>query len=238
MPDALRHWGRRALPSLPPLSRRARLGLLVIVAAGAILRVLWALKAQQPVELRDPVLYLILAEHVAAGDGYRYGFEADQGVTAYYPPGYPVALGAVLWLVRLLPGDVTAFDVAIWFNVALSVATIGLVFVLGRRLAGDRVGLVAAAIWALWPNLVFHSGVVLTETRPTERRTSTAGTPFSWVLWTRATRAATPFACWVIGPTHPSSRVSWKSSSQRVKWAVVKGSRAWTRRWAWRGLPS
>ena len=136
----------------------------MIIGVGALLRVLWGLKAQQPVELRDPVLYLILGDHVAAGDGYRYGFEADQGVTAYYPPGYPLALGAVLWLVRLLPFDVTAFDVAVWLNVALSVATIGLVFVLGRRLGGDRVGLVAAGIWALWPNLVFHSAVVLTET--------------------------------------------------------------------------
>lgn len=136
----------------------------MIVGVGALLRVLWAVKAQHPVELRDPVLYLILSDHVASGDGYRYGFEADQGVTAYYPPGYPLAVGAVLWVVRLLPFDVTAFDVAVWLNVALSVATIGLVFVLGRRLAGDRVGLVAAAIWALWPNLIFHSAIVLTET--------------------------------------------------------------------------
>ena len=84
MPVALREWGRRALPSLPPLSRRARACLLAIVGIGAVLRVLWGLKAQAPVgpELRDPVLYLILADHVAAGDGYRYGFEADQGVTA------------------------------------------------------------------------------------------------------------------------------------------------------------
>lgn len=164
MPDALRRWGRRALPPLPPLSRRARWLLAGVVAAGAVLRVLWALKAQPPSELRDPVFYLILADHVAAGDGYRYGFEADQGTTAYYPPGYPLALAAVVWLVRLLPGDVSTFDVAVWFNVALSVATIGLVFVLGRRLAGERVGLVAAAIWAVWPNLVFHSGIVLTET--------------------------------------------------------------------------
>lgn len=164
MPDALRDWGRRALPPLPPLSRRARLALLVIVGVGAVLRVLWALKAQHPVELRDPVLYLILSDHVASGDGYRYGFEGDQGVTAYYPPGYPLALGAVLAVVRLLAGDASAFDVAVWFNVVLSVATIGLVFVLGRRLADVRVGLVAAAIWALWPNLVLHSAVVLTET--------------------------------------------------------------------------
>jgi hypothetical protein len=164
VPVALQHWGRRALPSLPPLSRRARLWLLAIVGVGALLRALWALKAQNPLELRDPVFYLILADHVAAGDGYRYGFGPDQGTTAYYPPGYPLALAAVVWVVGLLPFDVTTFDVAIWLNVGLSVATIGLVFVLGRRLGGDRVGLVAAAAWALWPNLIFHSGIVLTET--------------------------------------------------------------------------
>jgi hypothetical protein len=138
--------------------------LAAIVAAGAVLRVLWALRAEAPAELRDPVLYLILGDHVAAGDGFRYGFEADQGTSAYYPPGYPLLLGAVAWLVRLGPGHAAIFDVAVWLNVVLSVATIGLVFVLGRRLAGDKVGLAAAAIWALWPNLVFHSGIVLTET--------------------------------------------------------------------------
>ncbi|HEX6421408.1 MAG TPA: glycosyltransferase family 39 protein [Acidimicrobiales bacterium] len=164
MPDAVRRWGRRALPPLPPPSRAVRWALGGVVVAGAVLRVLWALQARPPAELRDPVFYLILAEHVAQGDGYRYGFEPDQGVTAYYPPGYPLALAAVTWAVRLLPGTVSTFDVAVWLNVVLSVATTGLVFVLGRRLVGDRVGLVAAGAWALWPNLVFHSGVVLTET--------------------------------------------------------------------------
>jgi hypothetical protein len=136
----------------------------VIIGVGAVLRVLWAVHAKSPVELRDPALYLILADHVAAGDGFRYGFGVDQGTTAYYPPGYPLVLAAVVWLVGLLPVDVSTFDVAVGLNVVLSVATIGLVFVLGRRLGGDRVGLVAAGIWALWPNLIFHSGIVLTET--------------------------------------------------------------------------
>ena len=55
--------------------------------------------------LRDPVLYLMLADHVAAGDGYSYGYEADQGVTAYYPPGYPLAAGRGRgWSGALLPG--------------------------------------------------------------------------------------------------------------------------------------
>jgi Dolichyl-phosphate-mannose-protein mannosyltransferase len=164
VPDALRNWGRRALPPLPALPRATRWWLIAILAVALGLRVGWATQAQQPAELRDPVLYMILADNVAAGEGYSYGPEADQGTTAYYPPGYPLALGAAAWLLRLLPGTVSVFDVAVWANVVLSVATVGLVFVLGRRLAGDRVGLAAAAIWALWPNLVFHTSVVLTET--------------------------------------------------------------------------
>jgi Dolichyl-phosphate-mannose-protein mannosyltransferase len=160
----VRRWGARALPPLPALDRRSRWGLAAIVAVGAALRVAWALEAQEPEALRDPVLYMILADHLASGDGYTYGSAADQGTTAYYPPGYPMVLAAALWLVRLLPGDVSTFSVTVGLNVVLSVATIGLVFVLGRRLAGHRVGLVAAGIWALWPNLVFHSGVALTET--------------------------------------------------------------------------
>src|SRR5262245_55754718 len=165
VPGRALDWGRRALPPLPTISRRTRWSLLAILAVGTVLRVVWALRMKEPVELRDPVLYLILGDHLAAGDGFRYGFGPDQGQTAYYPPGYPLALGGAVWLARLvLPGTVSAFDVAVWLNVALSVATIGLVFVLGRRLAGTGVGLVAAAIWAVWPNLVFHSGIVLTET--------------------------------------------------------------------------
>ena len=164
MPDALRDWGRRVLPPVPPLSRRARWWLVAIVAAGALLRLVWATQAEEPVALRDPSLYLVLADHVADGDGYTYGDGPDQGQTAYYPPGYPVALGAAIWLVRLVPGDWSAFGVAVGMNVVLSVATIGLVFALARRLAGNAVGLVAAGIWALWPNLVFHSAIVLTET--------------------------------------------------------------------------
>ena len=164
MPDALRDLGRRALPSLPPLGRRVRWALAAILLVGAGLRVGWATQAEPPVALRDPVLYLILADHVAAGDGYTYGDAPDQGVTAYYPPGYPLLLGGVVWAVDLLPGDVSTFDVAVGLNVVLSLATVALVFVLGRRLAGPGVGLVAAGIWAVWPNLVFHSAIALTET--------------------------------------------------------------------------
>jgi 4-amino-4-deoxy-L-arabinose transferase-like glycosyltransferase len=136
----------------------------LVVAAGAVARLAWAIAdSWRPTSVRDPGLYLVLSEMVANGDGYRYP-GADGGATAYYPPGYPVALGGVQRLVRLVPGDLSSFGVAIGFNIVLSVLTILLVFELCRRLFDPQVGLVAAGAIALWPNIVVHSGVVLTET--------------------------------------------------------------------------
>ena len=151
------------MPPLPLLDRRARTWLIAIIGVGAVLRILWATQAQQPQELRDPALYLVLGDQLANGEGYSYPGSAG-GVTAYYPPGFPLFVGGLLGLLRLLPGDLTVFGVAIAANVVVSVATIPLVFALARRLSDARVALVAAGVWALWPNLVFHSGIVLTET--------------------------------------------------------------------------
>jgi hypothetical protein len=121
----LRGWGRRALPALPPLDGRARAALVAVLVVGAVLRVGWATQAESPRELRDPVLYMILADHLAAGDGYSYGEGPDQGTTAYYPPGYPLALAGAVKLVDILPGDAETFTVAVGLNVVLSVASIG-----------------------------------------------------------------------------------------------------------------
>jgi 4-amino-4-deoxy-L-arabinose transferase-like glycosyltransferase len=163
--SVVRRWWCRVLPPVAPLDRRARLTLAAIVGVAAALRVVWALQVREPSgpDLHDPLLYLILGNQLAEGHGYTYP-TAGGGVTAYYPPGYPLLLGAAIWLVRLVAADASAFDVALWTNVVLSVALVGLFFALGRRLGSTPVGLVAAAVAALWPNLVFHSGVVLTET--------------------------------------------------------------------------
>jgi 4-amino-4-deoxy-L-arabinose transferase-like glycosyltransferase len=160
----LRKGLERAFPPQSPLDHRARLILGVLLALGALARVAWVIAAaQRPEALRDPSLYLILGEMVAEGNGYEYP-GTEGGVTAYYPPGYPLALGALGWLVRLLPVDVSLFGIAIAFNVVLSVATVAMVFELGRRLVSVPAGLGAAAVLALWPNVIFHTGVILTET--------------------------------------------------------------------------
>jgi 4-amino-4-deoxy-L-arabinose transferase-like glycosyltransferase len=49
-------------------------------------------------------------------------------------------------------------------NVALSTATVGLVYLIGRRLLSPRIALVGAGIVACFPSLVFFTGVTLSET--------------------------------------------------------------------------
>jgi hypothetical protein len=155
----------RVLPPVAPLDGWARWTLLAVVAAAAVVRIAWAVVWAEPPEgnLTDPVLYSILADQVAHGNGFTYPGE-HPGPTAYYPPGYPVALGVVLFLVGLLPFDISLFATAVTFNIVLSVATVWIVFELSRRLVSVPVGLIAAAAMAFWPNAVVHTGLILTET--------------------------------------------------------------------------
>ena len=159
------------LARVPRLTAGQRLVLAGIVAVGAVLRVAWATQVRFPRVLADPFFYVMLGGSLADGHGYAYpsfdpvtGLIAGYAPTAYYPPGYPLFLGGVFRLADTWPGEASRFGVAVAANVVLSVALVGLVFALGRRLAGPVVGLAAGAVTALWPNLVFHSGVALTET--------------------------------------------------------------------------
>jgi hypothetical protein len=130
-----------------------------IVAAGVVLRLGWGIyAARPPVGLHDPGFYRLLGEQLASGNGYRL---PDGSPTAYYPVGYPLALalGFLLTPVSWQTGVVVAL------NVACQAATIMLVFATTRRLLEGRdvPALVAAGTVALWPNLVLHSAVPLSE---------------------------------------------------------------------------
>jgi 4-amino-4-deoxy-L-arabinose transferase-like glycosyltransferase len=135
------------------------LGAILLVAAG--LRAVWIVYAtRQPLALHDPVIYLSAGDQLSRGLGYRF---VTLGTTAYFPPGFPFALAGVFWIIRHTPLPDDILHAAAAFNAAMGVLAVGLVYVLGRRLLGVATGLVAAAIVALWPNLVFHSGAILSE---------------------------------------------------------------------------
>lgn len=154
---------RLRLPAVP-LAPDDRRWLLAILAVGALLRVAWCLWAARPpsAELHDPNFYLLYGEQLANGNGYRL---PDGSPTAYYPPGYPFSLAPFFWLLEHtpLPDTAEVATVAV-LNVVWQLLTIVLVFEIGRRLTGRAAaGLVAAGLLALWPNLVFHTAVALTE---------------------------------------------------------------------------
>jgi 4-amino-4-deoxy-L-arabinose transferase-like glycosyltransferase len=134
----------------------------VALGAGLALRLAWCLyAARPPVGLHDPSLYRFLAQRLVDGHGYSYG----NGPTAYYPPLLPFLLAGPLWVVDLLPGvDDPATIATVVLNLGLSAAAIALAWRLGRVLGGPPAAAGAALLLALWPNLVVHTALPLTET--------------------------------------------------------------------------
>lgn len=133
-----------------------------VVAIGIALRLLWAtVGARSPRILADPALYQQAALRIAAGEGY-VGFNGFP--TSYYPPGYPWFLGSFQWLLeRVGLGEHTIGAVAL-LQALLSGIAILAVMVVGHTLAGRRAALAAGLALALWPNLIAHSSLMLSET--------------------------------------------------------------------------
>ncbi len=130
--------------------------------AAAALRIAWVLAmSREPKGLTDLTLYPLFAEGIAEGRGY---LSLGQHPTAYYPPGYPFFLGSIQWILdRVGLGDHLVL-VAGLLQAVLGGVMVAAVVVAGERLGGRRVALVAGSLTALWPNLIVHSSLMLSET--------------------------------------------------------------------------
>ena len=140
--------------------------LLLIVLAALALRVGYVLlaKRHEPA-LGDQIYYVAQANTLARGDGFTDPRDGSQ--TAEHPPLTALALTPTAWAAEHLSsgGDhVLAMRLTMTFFGAAVVLVIGL---LGRAVAGNRVGLVAAAIAAVYPNLWMNDGLVMSETLAT-----------------------------------------------------------------------
>jgi len=144
--------------------RRALWG---IVGVALALRLGWAIQVrpEPPTDWRtsgDQFSYYYYGSEIARGRGYISYITGE--ATAYYPVGYPALLGALYFVVLHTPiPDNLLFATAL-LHVVLSTASVALVFVIGRAMAGVRVGLVAAGVMALFPNLVYQVATVQLET--------------------------------------------------------------------------
>jgi 4-amino-4-deoxy-L-arabinose transferase-like glycosyltransferase len=146
-----------------PVRRGTFRGRLAAIVAGAVvLRLIYVLVLARHVPMAgDSQFFNAEAHLVAAGKGYIEPFvNAAYGTsvpTAAHPPLYPTVLAA-LSLFGLK--SVLAHRA---LGAFLGGVTIVLVALIGRRVGGERAGLAAAAIAALYPLLVAADGAPMSE---------------------------------------------------------------------------
>ncbi len=144
------------------------------------LRVAWvAYAGVQPRFASDPGAYLLQGETLARGEGYvnplvdianaahRAQHEPIEAASpaSFYPPGYPAFVGAVVWAVWHTPMP----DHAVVRTVGVLQAVMGalsvlLVYAIARSAFDTRVALLAAAVVALYPNLISTTATLQLET--------------------------------------------------------------------------
>ncbi len=142
---------------------RFTLTLGAIALVGLAVRIIYVLGWKNPVQpAGDPYYYHYAANLLADGKGFLHPFYLlklhVKTPGADHPPGYIVALA-----VSSVFGFRSFLDHQIWSCVisTMAVVTVGYT---GKRIAGPRAGLVAAALAAVYPSFWFNDGLVLSET--------------------------------------------------------------------------
>jgi len=127
-----------------------------IVLVGALLRGPWVAWAAAPLPfISDPTSYVRLGDRLATGRGYTSWVGGEP--TAFFPPGYPGLLGAVFWLTDHTPLPDDRRDAADLVNIAAGAAAIWLIILVVSCVFSRREALMAGALVAVFPNLVFYS---------------------------------------------------------------------------------
>jgi 4-amino-4-deoxy-L-arabinose transferase-like glycosyltransferase len=143
--------------------------LLAIALVALVLRVAYVAfaKTNQPIH-GDQLFYNAEANRLARGDGFVEPFDPQalsRGViregtdpAADHPPLTVIVLAPVSFLTReaLIP---QRLEMAV-----LGTAAVVVIGLLGRRIAGDRAGWIAAGIAAVYPNLWVNDGLIMSET--------------------------------------------------------------------------
>lgn len=143
------------------------LGLILLLALASRLAVAgWLGNRMEVLEAggtHDQVSYDMLARRVATG----YGFTFPEGWYPWVPPDVPTSYYSGSMVIHL-----AAIYKLVGYNpivprilyALLGTGIVYLMYRLGRRLFGERVGLIAAALGAAYAYLILYSAVLLTET--------------------------------------------------------------------------
>jgi 4-amino-4-deoxy-L-arabinose transferase-like glycosyltransferase len=138
-----------------------------VLAAALIARLAWALSRPEQFTFPDSGRYHGVARSIVSGRGitlergYRDLLPGGDDVEVYHAhsdPGYSIVIAG---MIRAGLGSARAIRA---MQVLLDTGTVFLVMLLAWRLFGKRAGVAAGAVAAFEPMLVFHTGMVLTET--------------------------------------------------------------------------
>lgn len=153
------------MPADRPLRSRWWFQLTLVAAAGFVIRVGYILAFENPyVPAADALYYFAGGQVLAHGHGFINGiaFGMTNGrlspPSAFHPPAYTVFLA----LPQLL-GFKSVLDQQIATSM-LGAATVVVVGLLARRIAGPRSGLIAAGFTAVYPNMWFSDVFLMSET--------------------------------------------------------------------------
>ena len=140
-------------------ARRFALALGAIVAAALVLRVAYTVTVTAHPEDHpyDELYYVAQSDLVASGHGFAKPFV---GVPAADHPPLTTLVIVPATAIFGVPSDTLPQRLTMCLVGAATVAVIGL---LGRRVGSDAVGLTAAAIAAVYPNLFMNDGIVMAE---------------------------------------------------------------------------
>jgi 4-amino-4-deoxy-L-arabinose transferase-like glycosyltransferase len=142
-------------------ARRFAVALGAIALVALAVRLVYALAVAPALEPRgDTLLYHLMAGALADGQGYVSPaslFRGEPAPTSAYPPLYPIYLATWSWL------GLDSLDAHRAVSTLLGAATVVLIGLVGRRVGGPVVGLVAAGIAAIYPQLAMVDGTVITE---------------------------------------------------------------------------
>ncbi len=132
----------------------------VIVAAGVTIRVIHAIAiAPATSGIYDSFWYQTVSHELANGHGFVYGFLTKPVPTAWHAPLYPIVLAAGIKL-GLVGDEVQRAGI----GSLLGGITIGALGLAGKRIGGERAGLWAAVVAAIYPFLIAADGALMSET--------------------------------------------------------------------------
>ena len=115
--------------------------------------------------LGDQIYYNVAANQLARGNGFTDPRDGSQ--TAEHPPLTALALAPTSWVAEQVDPGGEHLLVQRLTMAVLGAGVVVLIGLVGRSVGGDRVGLLAAGVAAVYPNLWINDGLVMAETLAT-----------------------------------------------------------------------